>query len=196
MIEAAACGRLAPVNQLYYGDNLTVLRDRARFPDACVDLIYLRGGGGDKRGMEDGRADPPFNSKRDYNLLFKSPKIVAGENGYSAAQIEAFEDRGGGRDSWRLVGGREWHWSPDVTEREYDEVLKGPNSDVGKMMKALVEFLGRNDRGGGGDSRRLAGGRATAYLVMMANRLLELHRALKPTGSLYLHCDPTASLSK
>src|SRR5207249_3179961 len=44
---------------------------------------------------------------------------------------------------------------------------------------ALVEFLGRNDM--------------TAYLVMMANRLLELHRVLKPTGSLYLHCDPTAS---
>lgn len=32
-----------------------------------------------------------------------------------------------------------------------------------------------------------------AYLTMMANRLLELHRVLKPTGSLYLHCDPTAS---
>ena len=47
------------------------------------------------------------------------------------------------------------------------------------MTVALVEFLGRNDM--------------TAYLVMMANRLLELHRVLKPTGSLYLHCDPTAS---
>ena len=130
-------------NQLFYGDNLPVLREH--IPDESVDLIYL---------------DPPFNSKRDYNLLFKSPKGVT-----SAAQIEAFEDT--------------WHWSPDVTEREYDEVLKGPNSDVGKMMKALVEFLGRNDM--------------TAYLVMMANRLLELHRVLKPTGSLYLHCDPTAS---
>ena len=138
------------MNQLYYGDNLHVLRDPKNFPDESVDLIYL---------------DPPFNSKRDYNLLFKSPKIAAGESGYSAAQIEAFEDT--------------WHWSPDVTEREYDEVLKGPNSDVGKMMKALVEFLGRNDM--------------TAYLVMMANRLIELHRVLKPTGSLYLHCDPTAS---
>lgn len=131
------------MNQLYYGDNLQVLREH--IADESVDLIYL---------------DPPFNSKRDYNLLFKSPKGVT-----SAAQIEAFEDT--------------WHWSPDVTEREYDEVLKGPNSDVGKMMKALVEFLGRNDM--------------TAYLVMMANRLLELHRVLKPTGSLYLHCDPTAS---
>ena len=138
------------MNRLYYGNNLDVLRDRANFPDACVDLIYL---------------DPPFNSKRDYNLLFKSPKIAAADAAYSSAQIEAFEDT--------------WHWSPDVTEREYDEVLTQPNTDVAQMMKALVGFLGRNDM--------------TAYLVMMANRLLELHRVLKPTGSLYLHCDPTAS---
>lgn len=149
-------GRMARVpspamNKLYYGDNLGVLRDHKNFPDECVDLIYL---------------DPPFNSKRDYNLLFKSPKAPAGgEAGYSAAQIEAFEDT--------------WHWSPEVTEREYDEVVTGPNSDVSEMMQALVKFLGRNDM--------------TAYLVMMANRLLELHRVLKPTGSLYLHCDPTAS---
>ena len=138
------------MNHLYYGDNLLVLRDRANFPDACVDLIYL---------------DPPFNSKRDYNLLFKSPKLVAGESGYSAAQIEAFLDT--------------WHWTQDVTECEYEEVLKHKNTDVAQMMKALVGFLGRNDM--------------TAYLVMMASRLLELHRVLKPTGSLYLHCDPTAS---
>jgi DNA modification methylase len=131
------------LNQLYYGDNLQVLR--SYIASESVDLIYL---------------DPPFNSKRDYNLLFKSPKGQKSE-----AQIEAFADT--------------WHWSTEVTEREYDEVLKSPNSDVGKMMKSLVEFLGRNDM--------------TAYLVMMANRLMELHRTLKPTGSLYLHCDPTAS---
>ena len=47
------------------------------------------------------------------------------------------------------------------------------------MMRALRAFLGENDM--------------MAYLTMMANRLLELHRVLKPTGSLYLHCDPTAS---
>ncbi len=138
------------MNHLYYGDNLHVLRDRAAFPNASVDLIYL---------------DPPFNSKRDYNLLFKSPKIAAADAAYSAAQIEAFLDT--------------WHWTQAVTEREYEEVLKQKNSDVAQMMKALVGFLGRNDM--------------TAYLVMMANRLLELHRVLKPTGSLYLHCDPTAS---
>ncbi|MEP6822047.1 MAG: DNA methyltransferase [Chthoniobacterales bacterium] len=130
------------MNQLYYGDNLRVLREH--IATESVDLIYL---------------DPPFNSKRDYNLLFKSPKGVASE-----AQIEAFEDT--------------WHWGPDA-EREFDELMHQPNTQVADMMRALRSFLGENDM--------------MAYLTMMANRLLALHRVLKPTGSLYLHCDPTAS---
>jgi adenine specific DNA methylase Mod len=130
------------MNQLYFGDNLQVLRDSVK--DESVDLIYL---------------DPPFNSKRDYNLLFKSPK---GQD--SEAQIEAF------KDSWR--------WGLQA-QAEFAELLKQENSEVAKLVNALVEFLGHNDM--------------TAYLVMMASRLLELRRVLKPTGSLYLHCDPTAS---
>ena len=104
------------MNKLPYGNNLDVLRES--LATESVDLIYL---------------DPPFNSKRDYNLLFKSPKAPAGggEAAYSAAQIEAFEDT--------------WHWTQDVTEAEYDQVIRGPNSDVSEMMKALVKFLGRND---------------------------------------------------
>ena len=47
------------------------------------------------------------------------------------------------------------------------------------MISAFRQFIGRNAM--------------MAYLVMMAPRLAELHRALKPTGSIYLHCDPTAS---
>ena len=82
----------------------------------------------------------------------------------SAAQIEAFEDT--------------WHWGAEA-EKEFAEILHQPNTDVAEMMTALRSFLGENDM--------------MAYLVMMANRLLELHRVLKPTGSLYLHCDPTAS---
>ena len=58
------------MNQLYYGDNLQVLREH--IVDESVALIYLA---------------PPFNSKRDYNPLFKSPQGVTSE-----AQIEAFED--------------------------------------------------------------------------------------------------------
>ncbi|MCE0498461.1 MAG: hypothetical protein LV481_11005 [Methylacidiphilales bacterium] len=130
------------MGQLYYGDNLYVLRESVK--DESVDLIYL---------------DPPFNSKRDYNLLFKTPKGHESE-----AQIEAFEDT--------------WHWN-EQAEREFDEIIHGTNTDLAQMMTALRSFLGENDM--------------MAYLTMMANRLIELHRVLKPTGSLYLHCDPTAS---
>ena len=130
------------MNRLYFGDNLHVLREHVG--NESVDLVYL---------------DPPFNSKRDYNLLFKTPR-----GHESDAQITAFEDS--------------WHWG-EQAEREYAEILRQPNTDVAELMPALRAFLGENDM--------------MAYLVMMANRLLELHRVLKPTGSLYLHCDPTAS---
>jgi len=130
------------MNSLYFGDNLDVLRESIK--DESVDLIYL---------------DPPFNSKKDYNLLFKSPK---GDD--SNAQIRAFGDT--------------WHWG-EQAEKEFYEILHNPNTLVAEMMNAFRKFLGENDM--------------MAYLTMMANRLLELHRVLKPTGSLYLHCDPTAS---
>lgn len=130
------------MNQLFFGDNLAVLRES--IPDASVDLVYL---------------DPPFNSKRDYNLLFKSP-----EGGESHAQITAFEDS--------------WHWG-EQAEREYGEILQSGHTRMADLISAFRSFPGEND--------------LMAYLVMMANRLLELHRVLKPTGSLYLHCDPAAS---
>src|ERR1019366_8539074 len=82
----------------------------------------------------------------------------------SHAQIEAFEDT--------------WHWT-EQAEREFSEILSQPNTNVTEVIQALRQFLGENDM--------------MAYLVMMANRLLELHRVLNPTGTLYLHCDPTAS---
>ena len=82
----------------------------------------------------------------------------------SAAQIEAFDDT--------------WHWN-ESAERAFDEVLTGQHSDAAIMLKAMRAALGENDM--------------MAYLTMMAVRLIELHRVLKPTGSLYLHCDPTAS---
>jgi site-specific DNA-methyltransferase (adenine-specific) len=82
----------------------------------------------------------------------------------SPAQIEAFDDT--------------WHWN-ESAERAFDEVLTGGHSDAAIMLKAMRSALGENDM--------------MAYLAMMAVRLIELHRVLKPTGSLYLHCDPTAS---
>lgn len=82
----------------------------------------------------------------------------------SHAQMEAFDDT--------------WHWT-DSAEHAFDEVMRSGNSDVAEMLRAMRSFLKENDM--------------MAYLTMMAVRLLELHRVLKQTGSLYLHCDPTAS---
>lgn len=129
-------------NTLFYGDNLDILREY--IPDASVDLIYL---------------DPPFNSNRSYNILFKD------ESGKeSEAQLTAFEDT--------------WYWN-EAAERTFNELVTEAPAEVGKMIAALRQFIGTNQM--------------MAYLVMMAARLVELHRVLKPTGSLYLHCDPTAS---
>jgi site-specific DNA-methyltransferase (adenine-specific) len=82
----------------------------------------------------------------------------------SEAQIEAFEDT--------------WHWGPEA-EDAFDEVMQSGNTDAADLLRAMRSFLGDNDM--------------MAYLAMMAVRLLELHRVLRPTGSIYLHCDPTAS---
>jgi site-specific DNA-methyltransferase (adenine-specific) len=82
----------------------------------------------------------------------------------SHAQIEAFEDT--------------WHWGEE-SERAFDDVIRSSNTDAAELLRAMRAFLRENDM--------------MAYLCMMAVRLLELHRVLKPTGSLYLHCDPTAS---
>lgn len=128
---------------LFYGDNLDVLRQHVA--SASVDLVYL---------------DPPFNSKRDYSILFKEK-----DGKGSPSQIEAFEDT--------------WTWNQE-SEEAYEELLYG---DAPSRVKDALEAMRRLI----GDSDMLA------YLVMMTSRLLELHRVLKPTGSLYLHCDPTAS---
>jgi len=129
-------------NVLYYGDNLEILR--RHIPDGSIDLVYL---------------DPPFNSKADYNILFREQ---SGQR--SAAQVQAFTDS--------------WHWTHD-TERAYQETIENAPLKVSKAIEALRGFIGSND--------------VMAYLVMMTVRLVELHRTLKDTGSLYLHCDPTAS---
>ncbi len=82
----------------------------------------------------------------------------------SPAQITAFDDF--------------WHWDM-AAESAFHEVVTGPHAKVSDLLQALRRFLGTNDM--------------MAYLTMMAIRLVELHRVLKPTGSIYLHCDPTAS---
>lgn len=92
--------------------------------------------------------------------------LFANKSGDEAqAQIEAFDDT--------------WTWSQE-SESEYAEMLAGGAPlRVANAIQAMRGLIGEND--------------VLAYLVMMTTRLVELHRVLKPTGSLYLHCDPTAS---
>lgn len=128
-------------NQLFYGDNLDVLR--RHIADESVDLVYL---------------DPPFNSNANYNVLF------AEKNGtQSASQIQAFTDT--------------WTWNQE-SEAVFAEVVT-TGGRLGDCLRAFRTFLGECNM--------------LAYLVMMAPRLAELRRVMKPTASIYLHCDPTAS---
>ena len=85
----------------------------------------------------------------------------------SPAQIKAFTDT--------------WEWTQETQATYEQDIIQNPAvpSAVKDMISAFRQFIGQNAM--------------MAYLVMMAPRLVELHRVLKPTGSLYLHCDPTAS---
>ena len=83
----------------------------------------------------------------------------------SAAQITAFDDT--------------WRWSRESEDAYQDVVRNGSHQKLGDLLVAMRQFLGQNDM--------------MAYITMMAQRLAELHRVLKPTGSIFLHCDPTAS---
>jgi len=82
----------------------------------------------------------------------------------SQAQIEAFDDT--------------WHWGPEA-EGAVDQVMRSGNTNAADLLRAMRSFLGDSD--------------LMAYIAMLTVRMVELHRVLKPNGSLYLHCDPTAS---
>jgi len=87
------------------------------------------------------------------------------ENGTaSAAQVHAFTDT--------------WKWN-DTSEEALNDITENASPKLVELVNGFLSFLDRNQ--------------FTAYLVMMTQRLRELHRVLKTTGSLYLHCDPTAS---
>lgn len=133
------------MNRLYYGDNLNVLKKYIK--DETVDLVYL---------------DPPFNSDRNYNILFKQKDDRAAEA--DNPQILAFTDT--------------WTWGNDDAQllRQLQETATPRVSDT---LTALYKILGQSDM--------------MSYIVMMAPRLVELRRVLKPTGSIYLHCDMSAS---
>ena len=127
---------------LYLEDNLTAMR---RMDDETVDLIYL---------------DPPFNSNRNYNIVFSGPSGLKSE-----AQIQAFQDT--------------WFWDNAVAALHDDLITTAPRIEVRNTMIGLFSVLGHTG--------------LMAYLVNMTARLVEMRRILKLTGTLYLHCDPSAS---
>ena len=137
------------MNRLFYGDCLTIMRDHMKL--GSVDLIYL---------------DPPFNSNREYNAIYKD------ETGRPLPdQINAF------CDLWELNEERE------RALRMMPVLMREAGID-----DAAVEFwrLWMN-------ALRKTNPRLLAYLSYMVERLLLMKGILKPTGSIYLHCDPTAS---
>ena len=107
--------------------------------------------------------DPPFNSKQQYNQLYALEAETANK-GTRTASLKAFDDT--------------WRWTPDAQAR-VDELTGIVASPVHKSIGGLHQILG--DCG------------MMAYISYMALRLLELHRVLKPSGSIYIHCDATAS---
>ena len=133
---------------LCYGDNLSIMKS---MPKGCIDLIYL---------------DPPFNSQKNYNLLYKNATGLP-----VPEQVDAF------CDTWELDAEKEniLREMPFIMKKySVDEWMIGFWSAWAKALKRKNSKL-------------------LAYLVYMFIRLLEMRRILKSTGSIYLHCDPTAS---
>lgn len=127
-------------NTLYYGDCLDIMAD---FPDGCIDLICL---------------DPPFNSKRQYNQIFKNSGLK------NAPQIKAFDDT--------------WQWN-EVSAERVQRVKRASANPASKVIAGFEGFIPRSEM--------------LSYASYMAERLFVMHRILKDTGSIYLHCDSTAS---
>lgn len=136
-------------NRLYYGDNLTIMKEF--IPRKSIDLIYL---------------DPPFNSQRNYNLIYRQ---LTGQS--VPEQEEAF------CDAWELDPEK-----LDMMQRMpivYEEY--GVDPDLAKFWDAWIKAL-RNTQP-----------RLLAYLLYMTIRLFEMNLLLSSRGSIYLHCDTTVS---
>ena len=127
-------------NTLYYGDCLDIM---AGFPDNYIDLICL---------------DPPFNSNRNYNNIFRGSGLK------TDAQIKAFDDT--------------WEWNVQSAER-VERVKNAVANPASKVIAGFEGFIPQS--------------KMLSYTSYMAERLFMMHRILKETGSIYLHCDPYAS---
>ena len=115
--------------------------------------------------------DPPFNSKRNYFQIYNN------QGSEDAAQAQAFVDT--------------WNWGDEAREglkyivEDSIERLQ-PRAGETQWTEQTIELIR-------GLEKVLGRGSLLAYLVHMTLRIVEIHRVLKPSGSFYLHCDPTAS---
>jgi len=116
--------------------------------------------------------DPPFNSKRNYFQIYNN------QGGEDRAQAQAFVDT--------------WEWGPEAdagfewitaVDRLNGDPLNPHAAVLTRQTVALIRGL----------DAVLGRGSLFAYIVHMTQRIVEIHRVLKATGSFYLHCDPTAS---
>ena len=107
--------------------------------------------------------DPPFNSNTSYNLLFGNGSKKRG-SGRKTAQVRAFDDT--------------WRWD-DAAAKRVDRLAHAVAHPAHKAVVGLRTMIGE--------------GGMLAYLSYMAERIAAMQRVLKPSGSIYLHCDPTAS---
>ncbi len=130
-------------NQLFYGDNLEILRQK--ISDESVDLCYI---------------DPPFNSQKNYYQVC--------QNQGKTAKMQAFID------TWTWDESAEIGWVQIIDNYRGSFTLQSID-----LLLGLSKVLGK--------------GSFLAYLVSLTLRIAEIYRILKPTGSFYLHCDPTAS---
>lgn len=150
--DSAATPARSGRNELYYGDNLDVLR--RKIAAGSVDLCYI---------------DPPFNSKRNYFQIYNN------QGSEDRAQAQAFVDT--------------WNWGDEAADGLayiLDIERLSPRAGETRWTEQTIELIR-------GLEKVLGRGSLLAYLVHMTLRIVEIHRVLKPTGSFYLHCDPTAS---
>lgn len=138
-----------PENHLFYGDNLNIMQHY--MGKHSVDLIYL---------------DPPFNSKQNYNLIYKNMTGLPVPD-----QADAF------CDTWEMDAEKEEiAKTMPILMREY-----GVENYYVEFWRLWIQAL------------RHTQPHLLAYLIYMVQRLLHMKSILRPTGSIYLHCDPTAS---
>lgn len=130
-------------SKMFLGDNLEIMK---KMPSNLVSLTYL---------------DPPFNSKKDYNIYLEQTTNEKVNKQERAIEV-AFEDT--------------WKFDKNVYEKLFDRNGIGR---AGDFLKFLYGCLG--------------GSSLMGYICYMTPRLCEMRRILKEDGSIYLHCDPSAS---